>query len=154
LADILSDLLFTRANYVASKIHGLRNHFHFLVRILDADEIDFMKPRADKKKIIYPVKKKYNRTGGLFESPFRRIEITDERYFKQLIYYIHNNPVHHGFCDSKVEYPWSSYLTMLSVKPTKLHRDKVIGWFNTKSEFVRYHRENHESKIIESILIE
>ena len=153
----------------------LKNHFHLLVRILPSGEIEFMKPKEEKKNIIYPVKKKYNptqqfgnlfnayakafnkrynRTGGLFESPFRRLEVDDERYFRMLVYYIHNNPVHHGFCDIMCDYPWSSYLSVISVKPTKLHREKVIGWFNSKSEFTEFHRQNHDSKIIESLIIE
>jgi len=34
------------------------------------------------------------RHGSLFERPFDRIEITDKEYFKNLVVYIHNNPVH------------------------------------------------------------
>ncbi len=99
----------------------MKNHFHFLVHILASDEIDFIKPKEEKKNIVYPVKKKYN-------------------------------PVHHGFCESMIEYPWSSYLTTISFKPTKLQRDKVIGWFNSKSEFVEFHRKTHDDKMIESII--
>lgn len=153
----------------------MKNHFHLLVRILPEEEIDFIKPKEEKNNIVYPVKKKYNptqqfgnlfnayakafnnqynRTGSLFESPFRRVPVNDERYFKQLIFYIHNNPVHHGFCEVMYEYPWSSYLTTISVKPTKLHRNKVIGWFNSKSEFIDFHRQSHDNKTIESLIIE
>lgn len=137
----------------------MKNHFHFLVRIKAEAEIDYIKPKKDTTQ-EYPVKKKYNpsqqfgnlfnaytkafnkrysRTGKLFETPFRRIQVENEYYFKQLVYYIHNNPVHHGFCDSMSEYPWSSYLTMISIKPSKIQRDTVMGWFNSKSEFIEFH---------------
>lgn len=153
----------------------MKNHFHLLVRIFAEDEIDFMKPKEKKKNNVYPIKKKYNptqqfgnlfnayakafnklnnRTGGLFETPFERIPVTDERYFKQLIFYIHNNPVHHGFCETMADYPWSSYLTIVSLNPTRLKCDKVIGWFNSKSEFIEFHRQKHDDIEIEPFIIE
>jgi len=66
--------------------------------------------------------KRYNRHGSLFERPFRRKRVDTPYYLKQVILYIHNNPVHHGFVEHPVEYPWSSYLSCVSVKPTKLRR--------------------------------
>lgn len=153
----------------------MKNHFHLLVRILPETEIGYIKPKEDKKHIIYPKKKKYNppqqfgnllnayakaynkryhRTGSLFESPFKRIEVTNERYFKQLVFYIHNNPVRHRFCESMIDYPWSSYLTIISVKPTRLDRDKVIGWFNSRSEFMEYHSQKHDLKEISPFIFE
>lgn len=153
----------------------MKNHFHLLVRIFSPDEIDFIKPKEEKKNVIYPQKKKYNptqqfgnlfnayakafngrysRTGSLFESPFRRLPVENDRYFKQMVFYIHNNPVHHGFCETMLDYPWSSYLSVISIKPTKLQRDKIIGWFNSKSEFVEYHQQKHDNKTIEGLIIE
>lgn len=83
--------------------------------------------------------KKYERTGSLFEHPFKRIEITDNNYLHYLVHYIHHNPVHHGFCKHMVEYPWSSYLTILSPKQTRLKRDEVLKWFNNTNNFKEYH---------------
>jgi len=93
--------------------------------------------------------KKYNRHGSLFERPFERKLIDNEENLRQLIIYIHNNPVHHGFCEHPVEYPWSSYLTCVSVKPTKLHREAVIGWFDNEANFKYMHDKNVEIQKIE-----
>ncbi len=93
------------------------------------------------------VNKKYHRTGSLFEHPFHRKEVDHYKYFKQLILYIHNNPVHHGFVSHTVEYPWSSYLTCISEKQTKLERDKVISWFNSVEDFKLAH--NQEANVTE-----
>ncbi|HSY61275.1 MAG TPA: hypothetical protein VK796_05330, partial [Cytophaga sp.] len=41
--------------------------------------------------------KMYNRKGSLFIPNFKRKEINNETYMTQLMAYIHNNPVHHGF---------------------------------------------------------
>ena len=67
-------------------------------------------------------------------------EIIETNWFiKQKVNYIHNNPVHHGFTNSPSDYPWSSYLTCVSIKPTKLQREQVIGWFDNEANFKMYH---------------
>ena len=53
--------------------------------------------------------KKYQRRGVLFEKGFCRKLVDDPEYLKNLIDYIHNNPVRHRFVDHPREYPWSSY---------------------------------------------
>ncbi|MDX9882997.1 MAG: hypothetical protein RBS73_13120 [Prolixibacteraceae bacterium] len=83
--------------------------------------------------------KKYKRTGSLFEHPFRRIKIESDAHLKYLVYYIHHNPVHHGSCEEMVEYPWSSYLTVLSPKQTRLKRGEVIQWYGKPELFRDYH---------------
>ena len=82
---------------------------------------------------------KHSRHGSLFEKPFKRKLIDNERYFKQVVMYIHNNPVHHGFCQKAIEYLWSSYVTCTSAKHTKLRRDEVIRWFGDVGNFVAVH---------------
>ena len=93
--------------------------------------------------------KRTGRHGNLFERPFKRKIIENEGYLKQVILYIHNNPVHHGFCNHPVEYPWNSYLTCISIKPTKLHRDWVIGWFDNEANFKYVHNQKVEVERIE-----
>jgi REP element-mobilizing transposase RayT len=79
------------------------------------------------------------RHGNLFERPFKRKIIEDFRYLKNVLIYIHHNPVHHCFCEQPGDYPWSSYLTCISTKTTKLQREKVMGWFNDEANFVYLH---------------
>lgn len=88
--------------------------------------------------------KVYNRHSALFERPFKRKKIENENYLKQLVLYIHNNPVHHGFCDHPIEYGWSSYLSCLSTKPTKLMRKQVLALFNDEDNFKFMHNTNIE----------
>jgi len=148
----------------------MKNHFHFLVRIKDYDDIGFVRSRPGRwigespsMKKCNPstqfghllnayakgYNKRYKRTGSLFEKPFRRLRVDNQRYFKTLIYYIHNNPVKHGFCESMMNYPWSSFLTLITLKPTKLQRETVLGWFNSESEFLEYHMQNHDTSTLE-----
>lgn len=91
--------------------------------------------------------KRNGRTGSLFIHPFKRKLIEDVEYFKNLVVYIHNNPVHHQFTEYAMDYPWSSYLTCISVKPTNLQRDTVIGWFDNKANFKTAH--DHPGDVID-----
>ncbi|MCF6364980.1 MAG: hypothetical protein L3J35_02150 [Bacteroidales bacterium] len=98
--------------------------------------------------------KKYNRTGKLFETRFERILINNEKYLKDLIFYIHNNPVHHNVVGKIDEYKWTSYMTILSDKRTNLERETVIDWFEDIDNFKYYHNRNSELNEIENLLLE
>jgi len=93
--------------------------------------------------------KRFGRTGSLFQHPFKRKHISNGSNLKQVILYIHNNPVHHGFCSAPIEYPWSSYLTCISVKSTRLKRESVMGWFDNEANFKTMHNEKIEVEKIE-----
>ena len=92
---------------------------------------------------------RFHRTGSLFEHPFRRIRIESENHLKYLVYYIHHNPIHHGFCEHYLDYPWSSYITMISPKKTKLSRAEVLEWFGHKEKFEKYHAVEQLEKLNE-----
>ncbi|MFC2100733.1 transposase [Bacteroidota bacterium] len=96
--------------------------------------------------------KRYSRHGTLFERPFKRKWITNKYYLKQVILYIHNNPVHHGFCRHPLEYPWSSYLSSISVKTTWLKQKSVIGWFDDVANFKYMHNKKVDAERIEKML--
>ena len=151
----------------------LNNHFHLLVRIKEEDEViaafnpaRVRNPGRVRKHLpsrafsnlfnsyTQAINKRYNRHGSLFEKPFRRIEITHERYFRNMVFYIHNNPVKHGFVEDMVEYPWSSYLSIVSAKPTKLQREEVLGWFDNKNNFKFFHQKNHKEEEIKKFIME
>jgi putative transposase len=130
----------------------MKNHFHLLVQILPPDPEGFKNLQGLEvlKRInqqfsnlfnayTKAINKRYHRTGSLFEHTFRRKQITSSKYLKQVVLYIHNNPVHHGFCEHPLEYPWSSYLSCISIKPTKLKREQVIGWFDNEGLFKKMH---------------
>ena len=103
----------------------MKNHFHFLVYIKESAEVDVTKleySSTDKPKAVSASKqfsnlfnaytlamnKRYKRTGSLFEKNFRRKVVNSDIYFKKLIFYIHNNPVHQRFTEQIIEYPWTS----------------------------------------------
>jgi len=85
--------------------------------------------------------RRYHRHGGLFERPFRRKRVATERYFKQLILYIHNNPVHHNYCKSAYEYRWSSLNTYNQSNSPHIPREEIVGWFDNLSNFEFLHKQ-------------
>ena len=83
--------------------------------------------------------RRFGRKGALFLTPFKRKGVSDERYYNQLIYYIHHNPVKHGFCKELVKWPHSSFQSLISEKPTLLCRDEVLSWFGGRNAFMAFH---------------
>lgn len=159
----------------------LGNHFHLLVRIKEVEEITGSEnltgfqnlsgiegKEKDEKYTLWVSKrfsnlfnayakglnKQRGRRGTLFERPFRRKLVDSEKYFRQLVVYIHSNPVHHGFTDNYKDYPWSSYGTIVSVKPTKLQRKQVFDWFDGQGNFVETHRQTIDFDFIDHLIIE
>ena len=138
----------------------LKNHFHLLIRIKSEQEInttDFKFSTIEESKSIDPSKqfsqffnaytkainKCYNRTESLLEKPFKRKRITEESFLKQVILYIHNNPVKHGLTNNVKDYKWSSYNSILSSKNSKLKRKEVLDYFEDESNFIFSHN-NYE----------
>jgi len=157
------------------------NHFHLLVRVkMEAEFFSEVKPDpviniVDSRNLtgfqnlsgLKPphqhfsnlfnsyskaLNKRIGRHGALFERPFERKLIDNTSYLKQVILYIHNNPVHHRFCSHPLEYPWSSYLSCISVKPTRLKRETVIGWFDNRANFKNMHNQIIDIDRIEKYL--
>ena len=147
----------------------LGNHFHLLVRIKSEEDIRKSFPHLINTDIDHLISKQFShlfngyaqyfshntdRTGGLFETPFRRILIDSEAYFSQMIYYIHFNPQKHRFISDFRKYPYSSYQSHLSTKPTKLQRENTISWFGDKQDFINFHNSNPDLQDISHLIID
>ncbi len=149
----------------------LKNHFHILVYIRLDNEIELDKleySTIEKPKIIDPSKqfgilfnaytqainKKFKRTGALFEKPFERKQITSDKYLKNVVYYIHKNPIHHGFAKQINLYPWSSYEDITTDKQTTINKEEVIQLYGTKEDFLEYHSCNPNTNEIINFIIE
>jgi len=129
----------------------MKNHFHLLVQ---------MKPETDISGLNYSkqfsnlfnaytktINKTYQRTGNLFERPFKRILVDSDDYLIHLISYIHRNPKKHGFTNDYSNYPYSSYQTIYHQKNSRIERQQVMEWFGNKKLFTKYHEQFDETKI-------
>ncbi len=126
------------------------NHFHFLLFIQEnLPEAKISKAFSNCfNAYAKSINKAYNRTGSLFQERFGREYINNENYFTEIIFYIHANSQTHGITDDFTTYPFSSYLSLLSNKPTSLQRKEVMDdWFGTTEEFIKFHKGNMQIKI-------
>mgnify|MGYP001596409464 CR=1 FL=1 len=97
------------------------NHFHLLVRQHDKNTISHFVHALMTKYTMY-INKKYDRTGSLFQRPYKALLITHDTYLLHLSRYIHLNPSDLQPADvitkpqwySFIDYPFSSYRWYLS----------------------------------------
>jgi len=141
----------------------LPNHFHFLVKIKDPVRVTeprqgYLNPSQSFSNLFnayaQAFNKKFKRTGGLFQRPFKRKCVMDENYFSNLIFYIHNNPVKHGICDDLRDYPWSSYNIAVSFGKSKFQKDRIIGMFGGREAFIDFHKKEHSLEEVFNYLLE
>lgn len=104
------------------------NHFHLLVKIKSEGEIasTFPKFRTLEKlearsnflskqfanffsSYTQAFNKVYGRRGSLFMKNFKQCEIRDDDYLRNLVIYIHLNPVKRGFTKNVGDWKWTSY---------------------------------------------
>ncbi len=135
----------------------LKNHFHMLVRIKDLKELydksinvdqflNFSKPPYQHFSNMFNAYTKafnnrYNRTGNLFEHRFHRKPVSENRYFRKLVVYIHLNPVKHNFAEHPIDYPWSTYKNHLTINKNGICRETVMGWFDGLGNFISEHND-------------
>ena len=160
----------------------LPNHFHFLIRTRTEEEqeayhraqidsileigsifkIDpifkLLEPSRAFNNLFIAYARAFNkatgRTGALFESPFGRKLVDNDRYFITLIVYIHRNPQKHGLVADFRDWPWSSYRAIRSTKPTKIQRDDVLAWYGDPTNFEEAHRLEVNEAMIEPLIVD
>jgi len=86
----------------------MTNHFHFLLRPEEKDNISWFVKLLGAKYVRY-FNKTYKRTGTLWEGRFKSSLIDEELYFLACLHYIEMNPVRAGIVNSPELYRWSSY---------------------------------------------
>ena len=143
----------------------LKNHFHLLVKTKPEEEIiEYQKTQTNKLLRSDPgmdlpgkyfsnffnayaksINKSYDRVGSLFQHPFGRMIISNDRQFWNVIAYIHQNPQKHRFVDDFREWKYSSYEAIISEIPTMLQKSAVLDWFGGTEQYLELH-ENWVSK--------
>jgi len=84
---------------------------------------------------------RYERMGNLFISNFKRKPITDDAYYRNVVKYIHRNPVHHGFTDAMSDWAYSSYLSLRFMPENLRNRSEVMTNFGGYASFVQTHED-------------
>ncbi len=140
------------------------NHFHLMIKIRsEAEVIDFLKNREkisytffetqkDFSRVIslqfshwlngytQAYNKMYRRMGSLFISGFKRKIVDDEEYLMRLVFYIHNNPVHHGFTDRMSDWKHSSWQAYLDQDDSIINPTYFVDRFGGIEKFKAFHQ--------------
>ncbi|MEK7614747.1 MAG: transposase [Patescibacteria group bacterium] len=130
------------------------NHFHLLLHERIEGKISvFMQKLLTAYSMYFNTK--YDRSGSLFEGPFRATHTNTDEYLKYLFAYVHLNPVkiidplwkENGIVDRDVakrylaEYPYSSYLDYMSVEREEgkiLNKAAFPEYFTSFKEFEQF----------------
>jgi putative transposase len=91
--------------------------------------------------------KQRNRKGTLVRERYGRIRVESRAYLKDLICYIHHNPIHHFNVDNYDEWLYSSYNSyILTLENDVLQKENIMLVFGGIPQFIEYHRLYKESK--------
>ena len=114
------------------------NHFHLIVKELEEAGIATHMQRVLTAYSKY-YNTKYEKSGHVFQGPYRAIHISDDPQLKYLSAYIHRNPRELvGWLNKVDKYQWSSYQDYIGENRwgDLLVPDIVLGQFKNKE---RYH---------------
>ena len=143
----------------------MSNHFHLAVRIPGLQElrgIDARHASLSEGEMIRLVTKRFSnlfscytlrtnlrhgRTGSLFCPNMKVREVDDEASFCRVVFYIHANPLHHGFARRMDEWPYSSFPVYKAMKWEERERNPVLRAFGGYDSFMRYHEQPVELKL-------
>ncbi|WP_256259933.1 transposase [Winogradskyella luteola] len=116
------------------------NHFHLVLKVNDKVENPSQAFSNLMNAYTKAINKRYNRSGSLFQKPFKRIRIEKENYFLNLIVYIHLNPLKHNLNTHFEKYKYLSYSEIVNNINQLVDSNKVIDLFNDKENFIAVHK--------------
>ena len=147
------------------------NHFHYMIRIRSEKElISFFtsegKPfkrfdtleglRADLPNLIskqfshlfngyaQALNKQLGRHGTLFSRNFKRKEVGDINYVRNLVLYIHRNPVEAKLCERLADFKYSSFANFYKKPKRNDEMQEAISWFGDFDNFMYCHDDGPE----------
>ena len=101
----------------------MNNHYHLVIRPL-GHSLQRVMRRVNGAYALY-FNKKYNRRGYLFQDRYKSLATQEHWYLKELIRYVHLNPVRAGVVKNLEDlqwYPWSGHVQMIGADKKE--------WFN------------------------
>ena len=116
------------------------NHFHLLIKEVEEEGIASYMQRVLNAYAKY-YNTKYEKSGHVFQGPYRAVHIEDDRQLLHVSAYIHRNPREIAKWFKKEEqYPWSSYQDFIRENRwgNLLLSDIVLGQFKDKLEYHKF----------------
>ncbi len=127
----------------------LPDHFHFLLYIKELNILINENKRRSVSQAFSNLFNSYSkainlqegRSGNLFNRPFKRTLISSDIQMKDMICYIHKNPLHHGLNIDYKFYQWSSYRDILESEGSQTPYNEVLDLFSGPDKFKDSHIE-------------
>ena len=113
------------------------NHFHMLLIEKEIGGISlFMKQLSNAYTKYF--NERHNRSGSLFEGPFKAAEIKPDD-LTQVVRYIHLSPFLAGIVDDPEKYRWSDFPTYTNSKEVNVsNAEPVLSQFNTAADYKHF----------------
>ncbi|MBC8412040.1 MAG: transposase [Nitrospira sp.] len=127
------------------------NHYHLLLRQKKPDGITRFMHKLGTGYTMY-FNKKYQRSGCLFQGPFKAVHVNDEAHLIHLPHYIHTNP-YRGLASIKTlkdlqQYRWSSFSDYLGHRLYRhiITRQFLLNSYGGQEGYIRYTKNHIEAK--------
>jgi REP element-mobilizing transposase RayT len=112
----------------------MTNHVHVLVRSGPKGISQYMRRLMTGYAIRY--NRRHQRHGYLFQNRYKSIVCEEEAYFRELVSYIHLNPLRAGVTQSLCQldrYPWCGHSAIMgTVERNWQDVDSVLSWFGSR----------------------
>jgi REP element-mobilizing transposase RayT len=112
----------------------MTNHAHILLRSSDAGLPTFMRRFLSGYAVTY--NRRHKRYGHLFQNRYKSIICEEDPYFKELVRYIHLNPLRAGIVETLAKldrYKWCGHSVVMNYHKNEWQdRDFVLKWFDRK----------------------
>lgn len=125
------------AGETETKVYGwalLHNHAHFLLRSGPLGLPKFMRRFLTGYAVTFNLR--HYRHGHVFQNRYQSIVCDEEEYFKELVRYIHLNPLRSRLVSSLSEldrYPWCGHGVLMGrIKYPWQDREYVLSWFGKR----------------------
>ena len=116
------------------------NHFHLILKEVEDGGISVYMQRVLNAYAKY-YNTKYNKSGHVFQGPYKAVHITDDRQLLYLSAYIHRNPREiSSWLNKEKNYPWSSYQDFIEENRWGglLSREIILGQFKNSKKYKEF----------------
>lgn len=119
IKSVQADMPFNLIYYVL-----MDNHYHLLIEMLDHDISSIMRRINLNYSRYYNAK--YGRVGTIFGGRYKSIEISNARYFTQLIGYFAHNPVRAKIVKTPSDYKWCAHYDIIRNQSSIAHIGRLF----------------------------
>jgi len=126
-------------------------HFHLLIKINPDSDVSKIKKNFGELLRSYTraFNKRYDRTGSLFQQSTKSKIILKDEYLRNLVIYIHQNPVRSNLVTKQEDWKFSSFNDFIGLRNGSLPKMDIIlkDFDNDKNKFYEYSKEIINSSI-------